>query len=60
MIGKDKGLPLLELHDGALILDGTEIPAVEEYELKSSAAGTAELRVKILVATTGQDSDCPH
>ena len=57
MIGKDKGLPLLELHDGALILDGTEIPAVEEYELKSSAAGTAELRVKILVATTGQDSD---
>ena len=58
MIGKD--LPLLELRDGALILDGTEIPAVEEYELKSSAAGTAELRVKILVATTSQDSDCPH
>lgn len=57
MIGEDKGLPLLELHDGALILNGIEIPAVEEYELKSSAAGTAELRVKILVATTGQDSD---
>lgn len=57
MRGKDKGLPLLELHDGALILDGTEIPAVEEYELKSSAAGTAELRVKILVAMTNQDDD---
>ena len=56
-MGKDKGLPLLELHDGALILNGIEIPAVEEYELKSSAAGTAELRVKILVATTGQDND---
>lgn len=57
MIGKDKDLPLLELHNGAVFLNGVEIPAVEEYELKSSAAGTAELRVKILVAMTSQDSD---
>lgn len=49
----------LTIQDGHIFLNGTEIECVEEFNLKSSTDGTAELSLKTLVDLTSMRL-CQH
>ena len=48
-------LSMLEIKDGALFINGTELTAVSFYELKHSNPGATALTVTMDVMLKGQD-----
>lgn len=51
----DQNISMLEIKDGALYIDGTELTSISSYELRHFKPGMSTLTVTMDVILKGQD-----